>query len=50
MYEGTIDNFPVALMLIIDPDYPSLSMYVWVSYKAGLEDTVIDMLMSFTPN
>jgi hypothetical protein len=50
MYEGTIDGFPVATMLIIDPDYSNISLYIWVSYTKGYEDTVIKMLMSFTPN
>jgi hypothetical protein len=50
MYEGTIDGFPVGLMLIVDPDYPNISLYIWVSYRTGFEDTVIKMLMSFTPN
>jgi hypothetical protein len=50
MYEGNIDGFPVALMLIVDPDYPEISLYIWISYRAGNSDTVIDMLMSFMPN
>jgi hypothetical protein len=50
LYEGTIDGFPVGTMLLVDPDYPDISLYVWVSYRSDFEDTVIDMLMSFTPN
>jgi hypothetical protein len=50
MYEGVLDGFPVATMLIVDPDYPDISLYIWVSYRTGLEDSVIEMLMSFTPN
>lgn len=50
MYEGNKGDFPVAVMLMVDPDYPDISLYVWVSYTAGYEDTVIDMLLSFTPN
>jgi hypothetical protein len=50
LYEGTIDDFPVGVMLIVDPDYPNVSLYVWVSYRDGFENTVIKMLMSFTPN
>ena len=49
MYEGYVDGFPVATMLIVDPDYPDISIYIWVSYREGWEDTVIDVLMSFTP-
>jgi hypothetical protein len=50
MYEGELDGFPVATMLIVDPDYPNIGLYIWISYRTGLEDTAIDMLMSFTPN
>lgn len=50
MYEGVYEGFPVATMLIVDPDYPDISLYIWVSYTTGLEDSVINMLMSFTPN
>lgn len=49
LYEGNIDGFPVGTMLIVDPDYPDISLYIWVSYRSGLEDTVIEVLMSFTP-
>jgi hypothetical protein len=50
MYEGTIDDFAVSTMLVVDPDYPDISLYIWVSYRAAYEDTVLKMLMSFTPN
>lgn len=50
MYEGSLDGYPVATMLLVDPDFPEISLYIWVAYTAGYEDTVIDMLMSFTPN
>lgn len=50
MHEGYSKGFPVAVMLIVDPDYPDISLYIWVSYREGLEDDVIDLLMSFTPN
>lgn len=50
LYEGQVKGFPVGTLLIVDPDYPDISLYIWISYRAGLEDTVIKMLMSFTPN
>lgn len=50
LYEGYKGEFPVGVMLIVDPDYPDISLYIWVSYKAEYQDTVIEMLMSFTPN
>jgi hypothetical protein len=50
LYEGDVDGFPVGTMLIVDPDYPNISIYIWVSYREDLSDTVIKMLMSFTPS
>lgn len=50
LYEGVVKGFPVGTLLIVDPDYPNISLYIWISYRAGLEDTVLKMLMSFTPN
>ncbi len=49
LYEGSKDGFPIGTMLIVDPDFPQISLYIWVSYREGFEDTVIDILMSFTP-
>ena len=47
--EGTKNNWPVFLMLIVDPDYPDISFYVWISYATGTEDTALKILKSFTP-
>lgn len=48
--EGMNSGFPVFATLIVDPDYPDTSLYIWVSYKEGQEDLVVKMLMSFKPN
>jgi hypothetical protein len=50
LYEGKKNGFEVATMLIVDPDYPEISLYIWVSYDEEYSDEVIDMLKSFTPN
>lgn len=50
MIEGTKSDYNVATMLIVDPDYPEISLYIWVAYDEGQEDVVIEMLMSFTPS
>lgn len=47
--EGTKNGWPVFLMLIVDPDYPDISFYVWLSYATGTEDTALKVLKSFTP-
>jgi hypothetical protein len=50
LYEGDKDGFSVGTMLIVDPDYPSISIYIWVSYREAYTDQVLEMLKSFTPN
>ncbi len=48
--EGYVDDFPVLLILIEDPDYPEISLYVWISYREDAEDTAMKILKSFVPN
>lgn len=48
--EGTKDNFPVTLLLLVDPDFPEYSLYVWLSYRAEKLDRALDILYSFEPN
>jgi hypothetical protein len=47
--EGTKDGFPVFAMLVIDPDFPEISLYVWLSYRESYEDVALDILLSFKP-
>ena len=50
LYEGEKNSLSVGTMLIVDPDYPDISIYIWVNYKERETDTVLEMLKSFTPN
>lgn len=47
--EGTANGWPVFLALLVDPDYPDISLYVWISYRQANLDAAVDMLMSFKP-
>ena len=49
LLEGTKSDYSVGTMLIVDPYFPEISLYIWVTYDADEIDTVIEMLMSFTP-
>ena len=49
MYLGDKNDNPVAIMVLLDPDHPGLSLYIWVSYTEGCERPVQDMLLSFAP-
>jgi hypothetical protein len=50
LYEGDKDGFSIGTMLIVDPDYPNITIYIWVSYRESQTDIVLEMLKSFTPN
>lgn len=50
MADGIVDNWPIFLMLIIDPDYPNTSLYVWLSYSEDKIDIGEKILFSITPN
>ncbi len=49
LLEGTKSDYSVGTMLIVDPDYTEISLYIWVAYDADQVDTVLEMLMSFSP-
>ncbi len=49
MIEGTKSDYSVAQMLIVDPDFTEISLYIWVAYDNDQVDTVLEMLMSFEP-
>ncbi|MCU0391028.1 MAG: hypothetical protein MUE81_07910 [Thermoflexibacter sp.] len=46
--DGSAKGFPTSALLLIDPDYTDISLYVWISYREGYEDTAVAMLKSFT--
>jgi hypothetical protein len=49
LIEGTKNDYSVGQMLLVDPDFTEISLYVWVAYDSDQVDTVIEMLMSFEP-
>lgn len=47
--DGSKNGFPTTVVLLVNPDDPDLSFYVWLSYaREYYHDTVI-ILRSFTP-
>ncbi len=49
--DGTAENGnPTTMLLLIDPDYPEITLYVWLQYQDGYVDTAVEILKSFTPN
>ena len=48
--DGTGSNgLPTSLLLLVDPDYPEYSFYVWLQYQSGYIDTAVEILKSFKP-
>ena len=47
--DGTKDGFYASILLLIDPDYPEFSFYIWISYAKEYYHDAIAILKSFTP-
>jgi hypothetical protein len=48
--DGTGSNgLPTSLLLLVDPDYPEYSFYVWLQYQSEYLNTAADILKSFKP-
>ena len=45
-YDGTKQVF---MMMVMDPVYTDIQLYVWVAYNSKSENLAIDILKSFTP-
>ena len=48
--DGKKEGFPASMLLIIDPDYPDISFYIWISYSKEYYHDAIKILQSFEPN
>jgi hypothetical protein len=47
--DGTKNSSAASMLLIVDPDYPDISFYVWVSYNDGYYQDALQILKSFQP-
>lgn len=49
-FDASYSGVPVAIFLLVDPDFPDISFYIWVDYdhKEDL-DICLAILNSFTP-
>lgn len=48
--DGEANSLPTTILLLVDPDYPTISFYVWLQYDASKEDMAVKMLQSFIPS
>lgn len=47
--EGFKENSNIFQMLIVDPDYPDIYFYIWISYNEDIETVASEILLSFKP-
>lgn len=47
--DGTKNGFSASAVLLVNPDYPDINYYVWVSYKPEYYHDAVAILKSFTP-
>lgn len=47
--DGKVGEYPTSLLLLINPNNPDISLYIWLSYAAAEYDTAVEILKSFKP-
>jgi|HubBroStandDraft_6_1064221.scaffolds.fasta_scaffold489227_1 hypothetical protein len=47
--DGTSKGLPATIMLIVHPNHPELSFYIWINYSKEYYHDAIAILKSFTP-
>lgn len=47
--DGTKSGFPASVLLLVDPDHPDISFYIWLSYSKEYYHDAVAILKSFTP-
>ncbi|MEP7252419.1 MAG: hypothetical protein ABI683_08565 [Ginsengibacter sp.] len=47
--DGSKNGFSASVLLLVDPDNPDISFYIWVSYAKEYYHDVVTILKSFTP-
>jgi hypothetical protein len=45
--DGKVGEFPTSLMLMVNPNSPDISIYIWLSYDAAEFETAVEILKSF---
>ena len=47
--DGKKQGFPASMLLLVDPDFPDISFYIWISYSDEYYHDAITILKSFEP-
>ena len=47
--DGTKNNLPATVLVIVNPQEPEFSFYIWINYKSDYYQDAVAVLKSFTP-
>jgi len=47
--DGKKSGYPASMLLLVDPDYPDISFYIWVSYSDEYYHDAVTIIKSFKP-
>jgi hypothetical protein len=47
--DGKVGEYPTSLLLLVNPNNPDISLYIWLSYATAEYDTAVAILKSFKP-
>jgi len=47
--DGKKQGFPASMLLLVDPDFPDISFYIWISYSNEYYHDAVTILKSFQP-
>lgn len=47
--DGKKQGFPASMLLLVDPDFPDISFYIWISYSDEYYHDAVTILKSFRP-
>jgi hypothetical protein len=47
--DGKKQGFPASMLLLVDPDFPDISFYIWISYSNEYYHDAVTILKSFKP-
>jgi hypothetical protein len=47
--DGKKQGFPASMLLLVDPDFPDISFYIWISYSDEYYHDAVTILKSFQP-
>src|SRR5580765_2345552 len=47
--DGKKSGYPTSMLLLVDPDYPDISFYIWLSYANEYYHDAVAILKSFQP-